>query len=126
MHPYHHAISSVRKFGGVIDDYIAIHEWFDASKEHYADFRHRALRHHAQGIFECSRVFGPLLSIRCNDVDIYVPVRAVGEQHVMEDLGRIPTVQDWLQQIQVQPWMTKVAMKSAQLTGQIQDTPCSS
>ena len=25
-----------------------------------------------------------------------VPVRFVGEQHVMEDLGRIPTVADWL------------------------------
>lgn len=126
MHPYHHAVSSVRKFGGVVDDYLAIHEWFDASKEHYADFRHRALRHHAQGIFECSRVFGPFLSVRRNDVKTLVPVRAVGEQHVMEDLGRIPTVQDWLQHIQVQPWMTKVAMKSDQLTGQIQDTPCSS
>ncbi len=126
MHPYHHAVSSVRKFGGVVDDYLAIHEWFDASKEHYADFRHRALRHHAQGIFECARVFGPFLSVRRNDVETLVPVRAVGEQHVMEDLGRIPTVQDWLQHIQVQPWMTKVAMKSDQLTGQIQNTPCSS
>jgi len=27
---------------------------------------------------------------------IYVPVRYLGEQHVKEDLGRIPTVQQWL------------------------------
>lgn len=27
------------------------------------------------------------------------------EQHVLEDLGRIPTVQDWLGKIQPEPWM---------------------
>ena len=34
-----------------------------------------------------------------------VPVRYVGEQHVKEDLGRIPTAQDWLMQIKPQRWM---------------------
>ena len=34
-----------------------------------------------------------------------VPVRYVGEQHVREDLGRIPTAQDWLLQITPQRWM---------------------
>lgn len=28
-----------------------------------------------------------------------------GEQHVMEDLGRIPTVHDWLGNIRPEPWM---------------------
>ncbi len=32
-------------------------------------------------------------------------MRYVGEQHVKEDLGRIPTVQDWLSQISPQRWM---------------------
>ena len=50
-HPYHHALSSVRKWGGTVDDFIAVHAWFDQSKEITADFRHRALRHHAEGIF---------------------------------------------------------------------------
>jgi hypothetical protein len=56
--PYHHALSSRHKWGGEVEDYIAIHSWFDESKEHHGDFRHRALRHHAQGIFEAQRVFG--------------------------------------------------------------------
>jgi hypothetical protein len=34
-----------------------------------------------------------------------VPVRYVAEQHVREDLGRIPTAQDWLLQITPQRWM---------------------
>ena len=45
-HPYHHALSSVRKWGGSVEDYLTIHAWFDGSKEITADFRHRALRHH--------------------------------------------------------------------------------
>jgi hypothetical protein len=31
--------------------------------------------------------------------------RYLGEQHVREDLGRIPTAQDWLSQIKPQRWM---------------------
>jgi hypothetical protein len=46
-HPLHHAESSARKFGGVPSDYQAVHDWFDASKEHLALFTHRAMRHHA-------------------------------------------------------------------------------
>jgi hypothetical protein len=32
-HSYHHAVSSARKFGGVPEDYTAVHSWFDRSKE---------------------------------------------------------------------------------------------
>jgi hypothetical protein len=34
-----------------------------------------------------------------------LPVRFIGEQHVMEDLGRIPTVADWLGKIRPESWM---------------------
>ena len=46
-HPYHHALSSVRKWGGAVEDYESVHNWFDESKKIIADFRHRSLRHHA-------------------------------------------------------------------------------
>lgn len=104
--PYHHAQSSVRKWGGVIEDYLAIHQWFDASKEIIADFRHRALRHHAQGIFECERTFGAAITL-ANGRSI--PTRWVGEQHVKEDFaGRIPSFTDWVRAIRPEPWMGKV------------------
>ena len=83
-HPYHHALSSVQKWGGTVEDYLPIHDWFDASKAFLADFRHRALRHHAEGIFWAEEVFGPTLTNADGKV---VPVRFVGEQHVKEDLG---------------------------------------
>lgn len=50
-HPYHHALASVKKWGGEVSDYMPLHTWFDQSKSIAADFRHRALRHHAEGIF---------------------------------------------------------------------------
>ena len=55
MKAYNHALSSVKKFGGKVEDYIKIHEWFDESKGFYGDLRHRALRHHTQGIVECEK-----------------------------------------------------------------------
>jgi hypothetical protein len=103
-HPYHHALSSVRRWGGRVEDYLPIHDWFDASKAHLADFRHRALRHHAEGIFWAEEVFGHTLT---NSEGRVVPVRFIGEQHVKEDLGWIPTLADWFKHIRVQPWMAK-------------------
>ena len=92
-HPIKHAQSSARKFGGKVEDYLAIHNWFDESKAFLADFRHRALRHHAEGIFLAEKLFGVAI---VNSDGKKVPVRYLGEQHVREDLGRIPTAQDWL------------------------------
>ena len=36
-----------------------------------------------------------------------VPVRLIGEQHVREDLGRIPSFADWARLIRIEPWMLK-------------------
>jgi hypothetical protein len=101
-HPYHHAVSSAKKFGGEPHEYLSFHQFFDASKEHLADFRHRALRHHSEGIFMLENLFGTTFT---NSADRVIPVRFIGEQHVLEDLGRIPTVQDWLGRIQPESWM---------------------
>lgn len=101
-HPYHHAVSSARKYGGIPFDYMEIHRWFDESKQHMADFRHRALRHHTEGIFMAERLFGLTIT---NSAGRVVPVRYIGEQHVQEDLGRIPTVAEWLLRIEPARWM---------------------
>jgi hypothetical protein len=101
-HPYHHALSSVRKWGGVPADYQPIHDWFDGSKLILADFRHRALRHHAEGIFMAETIFGTTIT---NADGRIVPVRWIGEQHVAEDLGRIPSFADWAKSIRPEPWM---------------------
>jgi hypothetical protein len=105
-HPYHHALSSVKKWGGTVDDFIAVHAWFDQSKEITADFRHRALRHHAEGIFMAETIFGPTLTLSTGRI---IPTRWVGEQHVKEDLGFIPSFADWVKAIRPEPWMGRSA-----------------
>jgi len=104
MKPLTHSKNSVKLHGGKLEDYLEIHTWFDESKAHYADYRHRALRHHSQGIFECEQKFGYYIT---NSDNKKVAVRELGEKHVMEDLGCIPTVSDWLKWIQPQQWMSR-------------------
>lgn len=100
---YHHALSSAKKWGGKPEDYQAIHDWFDESKMMMrADFRHRALRHHSEGIFMAEKIFGHTIT---NSNGRVIPVRWVGEQHVKEDCGFVPSIQDWFLHIKPQRWM---------------------
>ena len=139
--PYHHAVSSKNKWGGCVDDYIDIHHWFDESKAFFGDFRHRALRHHTEGIFLMESIFGKTIELSTcgwcgkeedehpwrDDVDLLlpkeclefkpkiVPTRWVGEQHVQEDMGFIPPVSMWLETIQGAPWMNRSRKLSREL-----------
>lgn len=107
-HSYHHAVSSARKFGGIPADYQAVHDWLDGSKQILVDFRHRALRHHAEGCFAAEALFGRTI---INSDGREVPVRLVAEQHILEDLGRILSFADWVRNIRPEPWMGRVGMK---------------
>ena len=102
MKAFNHCKSSVKHFGGIEEDYEKIHQWFDKSKDHYGDVRHRALRHHTLGIKQCEDKFG--VTIRNSD-NKWIAVRSIAEQHIREDLGFIPTVQDWFKEIKPRPWM---------------------
>ena len=99
---YHHALSSARRFGGEADAYLAIHRWFDASKAITADYRHRALRHHAEGIALCVEIFGPAIT---KTLRRQIPTRWIAEQQVRDDFGCIPSFVDWVHAIKPEPWM---------------------
>lgn len=92
MHPYHHALSSVRKHGGVVSDYLPIHNWFDASKSGMVDVRHRACRHHVEGVSWAIQQFGTEL---VNADGASVPVETIAYQHLDEDLSRRFSLEDW-------------------------------
>jgi hypothetical protein len=102
MKAFNHCRSSVKKWGGKEEDYHSIHSWFDESKAHWADVRHRMLRHHSQGVIECEDKFGVYI---VNSDKRKVPVKSIAEQHIIEDMGWIPTLKEWFKYIQVQPWM---------------------
>lgn len=101
-HPHTHAKSSAKKFGGTPEDYIKIHSWFDSSKSTIATWQHRALLHNSFGCFLCEQLFGVTIT---NSDGKEVPVRAIAEQHVIEDLGFIPSVEKWLSNLHPEPWM---------------------
>ena len=108
MDPLMHSKSSVKKWGGKVDDYILIHSWFDDSKRGYAFVTHRAMRHHSEGIGWCIDTFGKYITIEHKDKTRQIPVRYIAEQHVLEDCGFIPTMKDWLQHMAPPDWMRKV------------------
>lgn len=114
MTPYKHAMSSAMKHGGVPEDYIELHDWFDETKAFTGDWTHRALRHHSAGIQWAIERFGHSI---VNQNGKAVPVKLLAEQHVQEDCGFIPTPQDWLKGLRREPadWMLRVAVTSRQL-----------
>lgn len=105
--PWKHAESSARRFGGVPEDYIELHDFMDSSKSTMADSRHRALTHNSWFVGPggpLERIFGHTIT---NSDGRQVSVRELGEQHVLEDYaGRfIPSPQDFLSNMELQEWM---------------------
>lgn len=105
--PHIHANSSARKYGGVPEDYMPIHNFMDSSKSAMPDNRHRALTHNSWFI----GAGGPLelafgVTIKNSDGKV-VSVRDIGEDHILEDFGMkfIPTASDYLQEMEFKLWM---------------------
>lgn len=103
--PFIHAQSSVKKFGGIIEDYLSIHNFLDSSKAVIPDNRHRALTHNSWFISTVlEKVFGITIT---NADNKNISVRDIAEQHILEDFGGkfIPSAQDYLQEIEYKEWM---------------------
>ena len=102
MKPLLHAKSSVKKYGGVVEDYLPIHNFMDCSKSSVPDVRHRAVLHSSWGIYLAELFFGEYFQ---NAQGRDVSTRDIAEQHVIEDLGFIPTMEKWLEGMPIAPWM---------------------
>lgn len=93
MKPYIHATLSAKKYGGDFEDYIKIHDFMDQTKASLADMRHRAILHNSHGIYIVEQVFGDVMT---NKDGVTFSVRDVCEDHCVEDLGKIPTIEQCL------------------------------
>lgn len=102
MKPIVHARNSVRQWGGKPEDFMPIHDFIDSTKACYPDVAHRALLHSSFGVFLVEKIFGPVVKIS-NGREI--STKDIAEQHIAEDLGFIPRVDQWMVHLQVQPWM---------------------
>jgi hypothetical protein len=110
-----HSESSARRFGGVPEDYVAIHKFLDQSKLYIADWRHRALLHNTFGVALCEQFFGDLFK-RASDGGT-VATRTIAEVHILEDMKAILTPADFLREMTIRTWMnglTNVQKRAAQ------------
>jgi len=75
----------------------------DSTKAAYAGFAHRAILHNTFGIYLGEQLFGTTVT---NSDGKDISVRDILEMHVREDTGgRIPTIEDWVGNLEPQPWM---------------------
>lgn len=104
---YIHAQASARHFGGTPEDYIKIHEWIDQFKQTMGDVRHRSFLHHGKGPWMAQEVFGHYIEVfdEKKQKKIKVMVRDIAENHIVEDLGWIPSPDDWAECMNCLVWM---------------------
>lgn len=93
-HPLYHARSSAHQFGGEARDYLPIHQFFDQTKMCVPSNLHRLVLHHTFGVELCLEIYGPALR-RASD-GVYVETEIIALQHITEDFGFLPTLQECL------------------------------
>jgi hypothetical protein len=92
MKPLQHAQISQKIYGGKWTDYVEIHSFLDSSKAACAHFKHRFLLHHQEGIEWGVKIFGEQL---INSENRSVSTRRILTDHLIEDLGKVATIDDW-------------------------------
>ncbi len=92
MKPLQHAQISRKTHGGKWQDYIAVHSFLDSSKAACAHFKHRFLLHHLEGIELGARIYGASVA---NSENKAIETRRILTEHLIEDVGRIVSVEDW-------------------------------
>jgi hypothetical protein len=116
VNSYYHAQSCVRRWGGGVDDYLPIHEFLDSSKMAIGDIRHRSLYHHTLGVWLCQRIFGTTVTVQKKTRTVEVPVRLIAEQHILEDLGWLPSPNDYIDGMPKAPWMSGSILRDVPLS----------
>lgn len=115
MKPLQHAQISQKTYGGDWTDYIEVHNFLDSSKSACAHFKHRFLLHHTEGIELGERIFGETLSNSENGI---VETRRLLTEHLIEDVGRIVSIEDWARDLlpdQDDPFYKFLAKKRRQI-----------
>lgn len=97
-----HAESAARHFGGVPGDYIEIEERIDSFKAMVGDVTHRQYLHNSHGPWMMQEIFGRTIT---NSDGKQVLVREVAENHIIEDLGWLPSPADWSACMTCKVWM---------------------
>ncbi len=112
MKPYLHSLGSVKRWGGKPEDYLPIHDFLDSSKSAHPDMRHRAILHNSFGCYIAERIFGHNITTSEGKL---VSVRDIAEHHILEDMQRIPTLSDYLNDMPMYPWLGGIKRERVKL-----------
>ena len=101
--PQVHAENSALKFGGKAEDYLDIHQFMDSSKSSFSDARHRTVTHN---IWFCVNVIPKIFGEqRKNSDKKKYSTKDIAKMHCVEDMGYVPTIQDYLENMEITDWM---------------------
>lgn len=102
--PLIHSQSSVKRWGGKVEDYLPIHELIDSPKATMNNNSARCLTHNTWFAYTIiPKVFGYHIT---NSDGKRVDCTDIAMLHIAEDFRMkfIPTAQDYLRHMDVQPW----------------------
>jgi hypothetical protein len=134
MKPSVHSNLLARKYGGIPSDYQEVHDFLDMSKMTHSDLRHRCILHNTLGPFLAEKGIGvnhsraeylkkkygwsdeeyqDVLSMASdrsgttivNADGAKVSVREIAEQHIIQDMGEIPSVSKYLDGMPLYEWL---------------------
>lgn len=103
--PLIHSKSSVKRWGGKVEDYLPLHILLDSPKSTMNNNTSRMMTHNTWFIYEIiPKVFGYNI---VNSDGKSVDTVDIARMHVAEDFRfkGVPTPQDYLQHMEIQPWM---------------------
>jgi hypothetical protein len=103
--PLIHSKSSVKRWGGKVEDYLSIHELIDSPKSTMNNNSSRLLTHNTWFVYHIiPKIFGYNIT---NSDGKSVDTVDVAMLHIAEDFRMkfVPTPQDYLKHLDVQPWM---------------------
>ena len=120
MKPLVHAKMTVKKYGGKVEDYLPIHNFIDHTNMCMPDIRHRALLHSSFGCYLVEQMYGVYIT---NSDGKDVSTRDIAEEHIIQDLGFIPTVEKWLDKLPIETWMSGAAKRNVMTFDQPSITP---
>jgi len=102
--PLIHSKSSVKRWGGKVEDYLPIHELIDSPKSCMNNNSARVLTHNTWFAYTIvPKIFGYNIT---NSDGKSVDVVDIAMLHILEDFRMkfVPTPQDYLKHLEVQPW----------------------
>ena len=100
MKPLQHAEISAHRHGGTYQDYLPFHNFIDHSKAAFPSVQHRCYFHSDWGLHVVGQRFGGVIH---NRDGVAVETTRLFEDHLVEDLGRIVGLGEWLSCFRISP-----------------------